>query len=273
MTRIALGVLAALIALPAAACPLDIDHSKLKQGALVIGKTTPGTKLEFYKRVVRVDAATGAFVIGFDRDAPAAMTLAVTCPDGKSEPVKLAIAKRKYSIERLTGLPEEQVTPPPELLERIKREDAVIRAARADDNPLPYFLQGFQWPAKGRLSGFYGDQRFLNGEPRAPHLGLDIAGPVGTPIAATAAGIVTMAERDLFYTGGTVVIDHGHGVNSVYSHLSEVRVAVGDKLAAGQNIGRMGKTGRVTGPHLHFNINWFQLRLDPALVLGPQPPA
>lgn len=272
MNRLLLGAVGIVIALPAFACPVEIDRSKLTQGALVIGTAEPGTKLEFDKRLVRVDPTSGAFVIGFDRDAPASMTLAVTCRDGRSDPIKLAITKRKYSIERLTGLPPEQVTPPPELLERIKREDAIIRAARADDNPLPYFLQGFTWPAKGRLSGFYGDQRFLNGEPRAPHLGLDIAGPVGTPISATAAGTVTMSERDLFYTGGTIVIDHGHGVNSVYSHMSEVRVAVGDKVTAGQNIGLMGKTGRVTGPHLHFNINWFQLRLDPQLVLGPQPP-
>ena len=268
----ALGAALPALVLPAWACPVELDRARITQGALVVGTVAPGARVEFAQRNVRVDAATGAFVLGFERDAPAEMALVVACPDGTRAAIKLAVKKRKYSIERIDGLPEAQVTPPPELLERIRREDALIRAARADDNPLPHFLRGFLWPARGRLSGFYGDQRILNGEPRAPHLGLDIAGPVGTQILATAAGTVTMAEHDLFYTGGTVVIDHGHGVNSVYSHLSEVEVALGDRVAPAQEIGRMGKTGRVTGPHLHFNINWFQLRLDPALVLGPPPP-
>ena len=181
----------------------------------------------------------------------------------------LEIAARQWNIARIDGLPPGKVTPKPEDIERIRREAALIREARARRTARTDFLGGFIWPAEGRISGRYGDQRILNGEPRSPHLGTDIAAPVGTPVRAAAAGVVTLAERDLFYTGGTIVIEHGHGLTTIYSHLAEVGVAAGAQVAQGDRIGAIGATGRATGPHLDWRLNWFQERLDPELVVGP----
>jgi murein DD-endopeptidase MepM/ murein hydrolase activator NlpD len=180
----------------------------------------------------------------------------------------LAIVPRQWRIERIDGLPPRTVTPPPEVLKRIRREGALINAARARDSDAKDFAQGFILPAAGRFSGFYGSQRILNGKPRRPHYGLDIAAPVGTPVHAAAAGEVVLAETGLFYTGGTVVIDHGHGLTTIYSHMNSVDVNVGDSVAQGAPIGTIGATGRVTGPHLDWRINWFNVRLDPQLVLN-----
>ena len=165
-------------------------------------------------------------------------------------------------------MPPRQVTPSAEDLKRIRREGALINAARARDSAAMAFARGFILPATGRLSGRYGSQRILNGEPRRPHLGLDIVGPVGTPVHAAAAGEIVLAEADLFYTGGTVASDHGHGLTTIYSHLASVDVAIGDHLAQGAPIGTIGATGRATGPHLDWRINWFNVRLDPELVLS-----
>ena len=166
-----------------------------------------------------------------------------------------------------------QVTPDAATLERIKREQGKINAARAVDSDLLSFERAFVWPATGPISGVYGSQRILNGEPRAPHMGLDIAAPRGSPVLAAGAGVVTLAERTLFFTGGTVIIDHGYGLATTYQHLDRVDVAVGEHVAAGQPIGLLGATGRVTGPHLHWALNWYEVRLDPALAMGAMPAA
>ena len=122
-------------------------------------------------------------------------------------------------------------------------------------------------PVEGIISGVYGSQRILNGKPRWPHYGIDIAADKGTKIKSSATGIVTMSENDLYYTGGTIIMDHGHGVSTIYSHLEEVMVNVGDQINQGDIIGTVGSTGRSTGPHLDFRINWFQTRHDPLSVL------
>ncbi len=246
-------------------------NGALTQGALVFGRTVPGHEVELDGRSIRVDAASGLFVFGVDRDASAELSLVEVRPDGTRADHVFAVAARDYDIERIDGLPPRKVTPNPADLERIKREGALITAARAHDGPETWFADGFIWPATGRVSGQYGNQRILNGEPRRPHLGIDIAAPAGTPVKAAARGRVTLAENDLFYTGGTIVLDHGHGVTSIYSHLQDVSVAVDAEVAQGEVIGTVGSTGRSTGPHLDWRINWFQMRLDPALIAAPRP--
>jgi len=278
--RLLKGALSLSGALPAAlllcvssahAGSLELE-GPLEQGALVHGKTEAGAKVALDGRDVRV-APDGSFIFGFGRDAPAAAKLAVTFADGTHEERVLAVAARTYDVQRINGLPQEQVSPDPKLMERIKREQVIIDQARTVDSDLAFFEQAFVWPAVGPISGVYGSQRILNGEPRAPHAGLDIAAPRGSPIVAAAGGTVTMAEHDLFFTGGTVIIDHGHGLATTYQHMDSVAVTVGQDVAAGETIGTVGATGRVTGPHLHLGLNWYEIRLDPALALGPMPTA
>jgi murein DD-endopeptidase MepM/ murein hydrolase activator NlpD len=252
------------IATPAAAVELN---GPLTQGALITGTTAPGTAVTFEDRELRVDPQSGTFVFGIGRDHGAEAVLTLTHPDGQVETKVLAVAPRQWRIERIEGLPPSKVTPPLEVLARIRREGALINAARARDSATMTFADGFILPATGRLSGFYGSQRILNGKPRRPHLGLDVAGSVGTPVHAAAAGEVVLAEADLFYTGGTIAIDHGHGLTTIYSHMNSVDVKVGDSVAQGAPIGTIGATGRATGPHLDWRINWFNVRLDPQLVL------
>ena len=273
--RVALACLAAvtlLLAVVRPAAALELQGT-LAQGGLVVGRIAPGAKVTLDGEPVTVDDGRGLFVVGFGRDHGPTAELAIEAPDGTRETTRLEIAARQWDIARIDGLPPRTVTPSPGDLERIGREAALIRAARAHDSDRTDFLGGFIWPAKGRISGRYGDQRILNGAPRSPHLGVDVAAPVGTPVHAAAGGLVTLAERDLFYTGGTLVIDHGHGLTTIYSHLNEVGVAVGAVVAQGDPIGTVGATGRATGPHLDWRLNWFQERLDPELVVGPMPPS
>ena len=248
---------------------LDLS-GPLTQGALVFGRTDPGTTVEYDGQVLRVDDVTGAFVFGIGRDAPAEAAIVTVSSDGARVVHKLSVASRQYDIERIDGLPPRKVTPSEAALKRIRREGKMIADARGRDGPEVWFADGFIWPVEGRISGSYGNQRILNGEPRTPHLGIDIAAPAGTPVRAAGQGRVTLAEPDLFYTGGTIVLDHGHGVTTIYSHLQDVSVASGVEVAQGEVIGTVGSTGRSTGPHLDWRINWFQTRLDPALIVAPK---
>jgi murein DD-endopeptidase MepM/ murein hydrolase activator NlpD len=263
--------LLALLALapPCFADPLTLDGA-IEQGGLVRGRTAPGARVSLDGRALRV-APDGAFIFGFGRDAPSSATLDIELPDGSRLHRDLAVAQRHYDVQRIDGLPEQQVTPDPLTMARIKREAGLVAAARAVDSDLGFFEERLVWPAEGPISGVYGSQRILNGEPRAPHMGLDIAAARGTPVLAAAAGTVTLAERNLFFTGGTVIIDHGYGLATTYQHLDRVDVAVGEHVAAGAPIGLLGATGRVTGPHLHWALNWYEVRLDPALAIGPMP--
>ena len=265
------AVVASLVGSPALGCPIQIDFAGAQQGALMVGYAEPDMRITFAKHEVRIDAGTGLFAFGIGRNAPQTGHLDVVCTDGARKTYGFAVAAREYDIERIDGLPPRQVTPPPDLLQRIRREGALIRAARARDNAGTLFAGGFIWPVVGRVSGNYGNQRILNGEPRSPHLGIDIAVPAGTPVKAAADGEVSLAEADLFYTGGTITLDHGHAVSTIYSHLDEVHIAVGDVVVQGQVIGTVGATGRATGPHLDWRINWFQTRVDPWLAAGPMP--
>jgi murein DD-endopeptidase MepM/ murein hydrolase activator NlpD len=251
--------------------PLRLDGAPT-EGALLRGSVPPGAVLWLHGKRLHVDP-DGAFVIGFGRDQAAPVELAVELPGAPRRVVRLEVARRAWPVQRIDGLPSAQVTPDAAALARIRAEQTRLDAARAADSAEQGFRQPFIWPAIGPISGVYGSQRILNGEPRAPHVGLDIAAPEGTPVRAPAAGVVRLAESDLFFTGGTVIVDHGHGVMTLYAHLSALDVTVGQRLAQGDPIGRVGKTGRVTGAHLHFALYWLGVALDPQPQLPPPPPA
>ena len=240
------------------------------QGGLIMGRTEPGARLTLDGQTVRV-SPTGAFVLGFDRDAPASARLEATFQNGSREQRILTIKPRRYPIQRINGLPAEQVTPPPEVMERIQREKAQLQEARSRTIDTAYFLSGFTWPVKGRISGVFGSQRILNGEPRQPHYGIDIAATAGTPVEAPADGVVTLAQPNLYFTGGTLIVDHGYGLNSAFAHLQEIYVKPGQPVTQGQTIAAVGATGRASGPHLHWGMNWLTRHLDPALLLTPLP--
>jgi murein DD-endopeptidase MepM/ murein hydrolase activator NlpD len=241
-----------------------------EQGGLVVGTARPGTQVWLGEQALRV-APDGRFVFGFHRDAPAQAELLFQLPDGERQRYRHAVIQRQYREQRIDGLPEGMVSPPADVQARIDREAAAVQAARLRDSAREDFAHGFVWPAKGKIKSVYGSQRILNGVPKQPHYGLDIAAPVGTPVVAAAAGVVALAEADLYYTGGTIMLDHGAGVSSVYLHLSKLSVKAGQTVRQGETIGAMGATGRATGPHLCFRFNWFDARLDPALLLpGPR---
>ncbi len=254
---------------PAAAQDLTLEGA-LSQGGLVTGRTLPGAEVRLDGRPVRV-GADGRFLIGFGREAAPEAVLELTLPDGTLARRTLSIAQRSYDIQRIDGLPQEKVTPPEEVLARIADERAMVAVVRKVDRPEPWFETGFVWPVVGPISGVYGSQRILNGEPKWPHFGVDVAVPVGTPVVAPADGLVVVAHDDMYYSGGTVLLDHGYGLTSAYLHLHEVSVAEGQMLRQGDRLGSVGATGRVTGAHLDWRFNWFDRRLDPELIVGPMP--
>ena len=268
LVHIALFVLFLSSALPLRAGELRLG-GEFVQGGLVHGAAPPGAAVFFDERQLRL-SPEGQFVFGFGRDAAPEAVLIVSYPDGEKETRHLSVAKRVYRIQRIDGLPKKMVTPPPELLARIREEGANVRQARAFDTPETHVFDPFVWPARGPISGVYGSQRILNGEPRQPHFGVDIAAPAGTPVHAPAGGEVRLAEPDLYYSGGTVILDHGHGLSSSFLHMSRVDVIAGQRVAQGEAIGAIGATGRVTGAHLDWRMNWFERRVDPALLVGPQ---
>ncbi len=238
------------------------------QGGLVIGQVTKGSKVTFEDTDLEL-TPDGYFVFGFHRDMPDTATLTVTNGDSK-EVQKLFVRKRDYNIERIDGLPPSKVNPmKPEVLKRIRKEGALVAKARANTSKDTFFMQDFIWPAKGRLSGFYGSQRVLNGEPKRPHYGVDVAAPTGTEVVAPADGTVRLAYDDMFYSGGTLIIDHGYGVSSTFIHLNSIDVENGQKVKQGDKIATIGETGRATGPHLDWRINWYSSRLDPQLLVPP----
>jgi murein DD-endopeptidase MepM/ murein hydrolase activator NlpD len=246
-------------------CGLELPASA-QQGQLVVGRLRGDCSIAFGGRTLRL-ARDGTFVFGLARDAADPAVLVVREPGGATHEVGVSVAKRDYPIERVDGVPPATVTPPPAIAERIAREQARVAKARERDDARTDFVDDFAWPAQGRVSGVYGSQRKLNGVPKDPHYGLDIAAKAGTPVRAPAAGVVTFADADLYLTGGTVVLDHGHGVSSTFIHLSRVDAKVGDALRRGDAIGAVGMTGRATGPHLHWGMNWFDVRVDPRLML------
>ena len=240
------------------------------QGGLVTGTAPPGTRLTLDNAAVPVNSE-GFFVFGFHRDAKPQSLLVATYANGEEERRTLEIAQRTYGEQRIDGLPSRQVTPNEDDLRRIREDKALVDAARQVFTADIDFFGGWIWPTRGIVTGVYGTARFLNGQPRQPHYGIDIAAPAGTPVVAPAPGTVTMVHPDMFFTGQTLIIDHGMGVSSTFLHLSAIEVEKGQDVAQGDLIGRVGSTGRSTGPHLDWRINWFGARLDPELLAGPMP--
>lgn len=244
--------------------PITFPDS-VQQGSMVIGRVPPGSQVTTAGRKLRV-TGYGTVVFGVGRDASGAERVDVMTPDGREHQVSVAITPRDWPIERIDGVPPKTVSPPPEIARRIQREQAAVSAQRTRNDDRAGFAQTFVWPVEGRISGRFGNQRVYNGTPGSAHSGMDIAATEGTPVKAPASGVITFAD-DLYLTGGTVLLDHGYGISSNFLHLSRIDVEVGDSVEQGDVIGAVGATGRATGPHLHWGMNWFDTRIDPLLVL------
>lgn len=266
MTAAALALWAA--AAPAPAADLRFDGAA-RQGGLLVGHAPPGAKVTVDGKAIPV-SPLGLFLVGLGRDAAPKALVRVSLPDGSEERKTIAVARRDYDVQRVDGLPPRSVSPSAKDLKRIRAESALIKKARGRDTAAAYFVSGFARPADGTISGIYGSQRILNGQPRRPHLGEDIAAPEGTPVRAVADGVVALVHDGMFFNGKIVILDHGQGLTSDYLHLSEIAVQAGDHVKRGQRIGRVGKTGRVTGAHLHWGVALRGVRLDPALVASIQ---
>jgi hypothetical protein len=249
----------------------DVTFSgRMEQGGLVVGMAHPGAKVIFSGRSLPT-MDTGRFLLGLNRDAPRTIEVVIETAGGLRETVPLTIASRDWKIERVDGVPQKLVTPDRKTAAKIAVDSRLMAAARSKMELTPFFETGFIRPAEGRISGVFGSQRVLNGLPRAPHLGLDIAAPQGTPIRAAADGVVSLVNTEMTLTGQTVFINHGHGLQSLYIHMSAIHVEDGQRVNQGDVIGKIGMTGRATGPHLHFGITWFDTRLDPETVLAALP--
>ncbi len=235
---------------------------KFIQGHFIIGKTDPDSKIKIDKKQVKV-TKDGYFAFGLDRDRKYDVIITVE-KKGKKKKIIKNVQKREYKIQRIDGLEEKKVTPPEEVYERIKKENKLIAKARNIDSDLDYFKDGLIIPVEDAIiTGVYGSQRILNGKPKWPHYGIDFAQKKGTPIKAMIDGVATLVENDLYYTGGTLIFDHGHGISTLYMHMDKIFVEIGQKVNKGDVIGTVGSTGRSTGPHLDVRLNWFQTRLDP----------
>jgi murein DD-endopeptidase MepM/ murein hydrolase activator NlpD len=247
-------------------------EGRLVQGGFIWGSVPPGSSVTLDGKPLDV-LEDGTTFAGFGRKAPATAELEVAGP----EPCRqtLQIAPREYLIQRVEGVPQRTVTPPQDQLDRIARERALVAAAKGQRLDRPDLvrgaLAGFEWPAEGPISGVYGSQRYYNGEPRSPHYGVDVAVASGHPVRAPTAGVITLAEPDLFYSGGTIILDHGYGLSSSFLHLSKVLVEVGQEVRSGDLIGEVGATGRATGAHLDWRMSWRDQRIDPQLLVPPMP--
>ena len=255
-----------IIFISSSAFAIDFE-GKFIQGHFIIGKTEPKSKIWIDKKPVKV-SSDGFFVFGIDRDRKYDVII-TKMNEGKKEKIVKKIQKREYKIQRIDGLPEKKVTPPKELYDRIKRENKIISDARSLDSNLTFFKNKFIPPLdKAIITGVYGSQRILNGKPKWPHYGIDFAAKEGTKIKAMLDGTATMVQADLFYTGGTLIFDHGHGISTLYMHMQKIYVKKGQKVKQGEIIGTVGSTGRSTGAHLDVRLNWFGTRLDPMTVLN-----
>ena len=244
-----------------------------RQGGLLWGQVTPSAHVALDDASILV-LPNGTFVLGLGRDAPKEQVFSVVA-EGQRCTQTVAVAQRQYNIQRVEGVPQKTVTPPDDVLERIARERALVRKAKAQRVERPELLEavqaGLSWPATGRISGVYGSQRFYNGTPGSPHYGVDVAVPTGHPVVAPGPGVITLAELDLFYSGGTIILDHGYGLSSSFLHLSKLHVEVGQEVQRGDLIGEVGATGRATGPHLDWRMSWLNQRVDPQLLVPAMP--
>ena len=241
-----------------------------QQGSLLLGQIKPGYSVRHNDRLLKT-TDDGHFLFGLGRNASESSRFVISDANGSTVEQIYPVASRDYKIQRIEGVPQSTVEPPAEQLQRIKSDSRLVRAARQPVTDQADFLQGFIKPLDGPITGVYGSQRFYNGVPKSPHYGIDYAAPTGTVVVAPAAGVVRLAHPDLFYSGGTMIIDHGHGLTSSFLHLSENLVTVGSRVERGDPIAKVGATGRATGPHLDWRMNWRNVRVDPELVLESLP--
>jgi len=274
MARVRLSVVPLILVCLAATLKLQASpmvlQGSLQQGSLLLGTVEKGSRAVYRDRALPV-TASGQFLLGLGRDAPASIELRIVDSEGLQTVQKYEVAKRDYRIQRVNGVPSKTVDPSASDLARIRNDSALVASARREITSKEDFLDGFQLPLDGPITGVYGSQRVYNGVPKSPHYGVDYAAPTGTQVLSPAAGIVRLAHRDLFYSGGTLIVDHGHGLSSSFLHLSDVLVAEGTRVSRGQPIAKVGATGRATGPHLDWRMNWHNERIDPQLVLETLP--
>ena len=238
-----------------------------KQGSFILGKTNPKSNVYIDDKKVRV-SSDGYFAFGLDRDRSNNVLIKIKNKK-ETKLIEKRVLQRKYKIQRINGLPPKQLTPPPEVFDRIKKDNVLIGNARAIDSELVFFKDKFIYPIdKYVITGVYGSQRILNGKPRRPHYGIDFHAPEGTPIKSMMDGVVTLVEDDMYFTGGTIIFDHGHGISTLYMHMKDINVKKGQKVKKGEIVGTLGQSGRATGPHLDIRLNWFNVKLDPATILN-----
>lgn len=261
-----LGVVLVVLASAAVAREVVEFEGDVVQGGLVIGHAPAGSSVRVDGEPVMVDEA-GRFLLGFAREATEPVDVEVELPSGSRLERRLTPEPRDFEVQRIDGLPEDQVTPPESVLERIRADARAARQARQRRDARSDWSAGFQWPLVGPVTGVYGSQRILNGQPRNPHWGIDIAAPTGTAVIAPAPGVVSLVHPDMYFSGATLFIDHGHGLVSAFLHLQSIDVEPGERVAAGERIGSVGATGRATGPHLDWRINLGDIRVDPGLLV------
>ena len=258
-----------LVTLSMSSPALELQGS-LQQGGLVLGVVEQGSSVYYQDELLQLTEQS-QFLLGLGRNAPATIEIRTVDEDQMQTIHKFTVAQRNYRIQRVNGVPAKTVTPSESDLARIRNDVVLVKRARRDITDAIDFLDGFERPLDGPITGVYGSQRVYNGVPKSPHYGVDYAAPTGTDVKAPAAGIVRLAHRDLFYSGGTLIIDHGHGLSSSFLHLSDILVTEGSRVMHGQPIGKVGATGRATGPHLDWRMNWRKQRIDPQLVLETLP--
>ena len=259
-------ILSSLASISALAMPSINISGEIKQGGLIVGKTDANNTVSLNNKPLIVSEG-GDYVFGFSRDEQNSFTLVVTEPDGSQASKILTPEKREYKIQRIEGIKKSIMQPNPKAVARSRQDSKQIKAARKISSNLTNFSTGFIPPIKGTVTGVYGSQRVFNGVPKRPHFGLDYAGKIGDPVKAPASGKVLLWVPDMFYSGGTMIIDHGQGVSSTFLHLSHSFVKTGDLVEQGQIVASVGNSGRTTGPHLDWRINWFDVKIDPAYVL------
>jgi murein DD-endopeptidase MepM/ murein hydrolase activator NlpD len=241
-------------------------NNEITQGALIIGKELPDRSIYVNKKQIKI-SKDGIFVFGINYNQTGSVVIDSIDRDNKITSMTYKIKKRQYKIQKIEGLDEKMVSPDNESLKIIKKENELIKNAQLVNSDFTFFYSDFSKPVDGPISGVYGSQRILNGKPRSPHFGIDFSVPRGTEIKSPADGYVSLAEKGFYFTGGSIVLDHGHGVSTIYAHLDEILVKKNEFIKKGQVIGKVGSTGRATGPHLHFGVNWFDTKIDPQLIL------
>lgn len=239
------------------------------QGGVLFG-FAPEAKEVFFNDKQLPLSADGKFILGFGRDEAAQAILKIKTKSGTQEK-KLLIQKRSYDIQAIDGIEETKVTPPAWAWAQIKKENQQKKSARKKETQHLGWQEKFFWPMSGQISGVYGSQRILNGKPRRPHYGVDIAGPAFTPVLAPASGTITLADENFYFEGGLIFLDHGFGLVSAFLHLGKILVRPGQRVAQGERIALSGSSGRSTGAHLDWRIKWRNKNIDPALLMGARP--